>query len=111
MGSKFQIKDAVYDCPVIWPEQQKIYFGLAKRKRKQRYYKHKKSFTTNDIHMGRHMGRYENKYLLKNFRVLAKVNWILTEGKTLIDSKSSNKLWVFFHIWYIYVYTCIDRDK
>ena len=32
MDGKYQTMDAVYDCSVISPEQQKIYFGLAKEK-------------------------------------------------------------------------------
>ena len=44
MDGKCQTMDTVYNCCVTSPEQQKIYFGLAERKWKQRYYNHKKSF-------------------------------------------------------------------
>ena len=41
---KRQTMDAVYGCRVTSSEPQKIYFGLAEGKWKQRYYNHKKSF-------------------------------------------------------------------
>ena len=44
MDGKCQTMDAVYDCRVTSSEPQKIYFGLAEGKWKQRYYNHKKSF-------------------------------------------------------------------
>ena len=44
MVGKCQTMDAVYDCPVIPSEPQKIYFGLAEGRWKQRYYNLKKSF-------------------------------------------------------------------
>ena len=44
MDGKSQTMDAVYDYRVTSPEPQKIYFGLAEGKWKQRYYNHKKSF-------------------------------------------------------------------
>ena len=44
MNGKCQTMDAVYDWPVISPELQKIYFGLAEGKWKQMYYNHEKSF-------------------------------------------------------------------
>ena len=44
MDGKCQTTDAVYDCRVTSSEPQKIYFGLAEGKWKQRYYNHKKSF-------------------------------------------------------------------
>ena len=39
-----QTMDAVYDSRATSSEPQKIYFGLAEGKLKQRYYNHKKSF-------------------------------------------------------------------
>ena len=50
---KCQTMDVVYHCRVTSPKPQKIYFGLAEGKWKQRYYNHKDSMT-NDIYMGRH---------------------------------------------------------
>ena len=44
MDGKCQTMDAFYDCRVTSSELQKIYFGLAEGKWKQRYYNHKKSF-------------------------------------------------------------------
>ena len=44
MDRKCQTMDVVYDCRVTSSEPQKIYFGLAEGKWKQRYYNHKKSF-------------------------------------------------------------------
>ena len=44
MDRKCQAMDVVYDCRVTSSEPQKIYFGLAEGKWKQRYYNHKKSF-------------------------------------------------------------------
>ena len=44
MDGKCQTMDAVYDCPVTSSEPQKIYFGLAEGRWKQRYYNLKKSF-------------------------------------------------------------------
>ena len=41
---KCKIMDAVYGCRATSSEPQKIYFGLAEGKWKQRYYNHKKSF-------------------------------------------------------------------
>ena len=43
MEGKNQTMDAVYECHVTSSEPQKIYFGLAEGKSKQRY--HKKSFS------------------------------------------------------------------
>ena len=54
MDDKRQTMGAVYDCRVISPEPQKIYFGLTEGKWKQRYYSHKNHSITNDIHMRRH---------------------------------------------------------
>ena len=45
MDGKCLTMDAVYNCHVTSPEPQKIYFGLAEGKWKQRYYNHKKSFS------------------------------------------------------------------
>ena len=42
MGGKCQTMDTVYDCGVILPETQKIYFSLAEEKQKQRCYNDKK---------------------------------------------------------------------
>ena len=50
---KCETVDVVYHCRVTSPKPQKIYFGLAEKKWKQRYYNHKNSIT-NDIYMGRH---------------------------------------------------------
>ena len=44
MDDKCLTMDAVCNCHVTSPEPQKIYFGLAEGKWKQRYYNHKKSF-------------------------------------------------------------------
>ena len=44
MDGKCQTMDAVYNCHVTSSGPQKIYFGLAEGKWKQRYYNHKKSF-------------------------------------------------------------------
>ena len=44
MDRKCQTMDVVYDCRVTSSEPQKIYFGLAEGKWKQRYYNHKKTF-------------------------------------------------------------------
>ena len=44
MDGKCQATDTVYECHVFPPEPQKIYFGLAEGKWKQRYYNHETSF-------------------------------------------------------------------
>ena len=44
VDDKYQTMDVVYECRDTSTEPQKIYFGLAKGKWKQRYYNHKKSF-------------------------------------------------------------------
>ena len=41
MDGKCQTMDTVYDCRVISPETQKIYFGLAEEKQKQRCHNNK----------------------------------------------------------------------
>ena len=43
IDGKCQTMDAVYDCRVTSPALQKIYFGLAEGKLKQRYHNFKKS--------------------------------------------------------------------
>ena len=44
MDGKCQTIDVVYDCCVTSSQPEKIYFGLAEGKFKQRYYNHKQSF-------------------------------------------------------------------
>ena len=44
IDGKCQTMDAVYNCRVTSSEPQKVYFGLAEGKWKQKYYNHKKSF-------------------------------------------------------------------
>ena len=44
MDGKCQTIDVVYDCCVTSSQPEKIYFGLAERKWKQRYCNHKQSF-------------------------------------------------------------------
>ena len=50
--------DAVYDCRVTSSKPQKMYFGLAEGKWKQRYYNHKMSFNGK---------RYSNETVLSSY--------------------------------------------
>ena len=96
--SKCQTMDAVYDCHVTSPKPQKICFGLAEGKWKQRYDNHKKSSNHKQYSHEMTLSSYV-WHLKEMLSVTPKLKWSIVRSTTPYSNISKKFFCVCMKNW------------